>query len=394
MQCNPWPSVKNLVKYLLFTHNTLLSVLYSMIVSTDTRYIRCCDFNGHIHNLGAQFRYGLDSQYGEIVFIMKPDFWKGMKGVNYKSKSQVEHIVAGHIHQHDFIEYAGPGNENLIDRWLEMDAMNYDFRKPITPGSHFGSGKECKHHDWAYSWCNIQLHIGENVGFEHVEKVYVPTWLISDTGTIKKIEEKGVNITLLRLLVTNQLPNYPYGDQAPNPLNGRFRLYGPPRASHHYHIIQKERHKLLEDPLSHHTYEAIELAEDSGNQTIPTSRHAAHSSSTVFMHERAFRDLEVRYVENLIRHGFKQDIVAEGEEEGEEGEVSEEVKVEGAEGGQKHTEFATESMESLTTASQSSSSTNRVGDVVATEVKRVIPIDMSKNEYLSNISSCRKYAQY
>lgn len=298
------PVFKGLIKSLLLTHNTLLSILYAIIMSNDSRYIRCCDHGGKVINKGAQFRDGLDSQYGDVVFIMKNDFWKGLKGVRNHNYTVIDYPLAGHVHKHDFVDYSTPGNINLIDRWLEHDARLYDFRRPVEPGTKLGNGRECLHHEWPFSWCNLQFHVGENVGFEHVEKVYAPAWIVHDSATVAKIANHGVNTTMLRLLVTNQLTHYPGGDNAPNLLNGLFHLYGPSKANDHYFLITKERHKIDEDTVSHATYESIEPTTAGQQQTVPTYRHASHSSSTVFLDERTFHDLEIRYMADLIEHNM------------------------------------------------------------------------------------------
>jgi hypothetical protein len=295
-------SFKGLVKELLFTHNTLISVLYAIVTKADTRYIRCCTSEGYVINKGAQFRYGVDSQYGDVIFVMKKDFWRDLKGVDFRRHIVLDYPYVGHSHKRDFIENFGDGNINLVDRWLEIDASYYDFRRPPEPGVRIGNGKECKESHWDFSWCNIQLHIGENVGLHHVEKVYAPAWIVHDNVTIAKIADSGVNATLLQRLVTNNLPNYPGGDCATNPLNGLFHLYGPPLAGDHYYKIQRDRSKIEEDAVSHHTYGAIQLKDRSAaaEQRVPTYRHGGHSTSTVFLHEAAFRNVEVKYMADLI----------------------------------------------------------------------------------------------
>lgn len=298
------PSFAGLVKSLFFTHNTLITILYTIITSADTRYIRCCDHDGTAINKGAQFRHGLDSQYGDIVFVMHKEFWRDKKGMDYHNRSSVAHAIVGHVHKHDFVEYDGPGNTNIVDRWLEIDAKMYDMRKPIPPGVRLGNGKECRGVEWQFSWCNLQIHMGENIELTNVRRVYAPAWLLHDTMMMSKIEANGVNATLLRLLVSNQLPNYPNGDQAPNPLNGLFHLYGPPLANDHYHMIFKARRKIGQDDLANSTYDAILPTSFGQLQHIPTHRSASHSSSTVFLDEKAFIDLEIRYMADLVYHNM------------------------------------------------------------------------------------------
>lgn len=291
-------SFAGLIRSLLFTHNTFMSVLYTMITSNDSRHIRCCDSEGVILNRGAQFRYGVDSQYGDIVFVMKPDFWRPMKGSDHKNRGMKDHVVVGHFYKKDFIEYSGDADVFLIERWLENEARVYDYR-PETSGLN---GKECKKSEWNVSWCNIQLHIGENVGFEHIEKVYAPAWIVYDNETVATIERNGINTTMLRLLVTNKLTHYPFGDHEVNILNGRFELYGPPNATKHYHKIEKERGKFHGKGQSNSFYEHIEPVV-SEPYKIQTHRHSS-SSSAISIHEHAFVDLEVRYMADLVERNL------------------------------------------------------------------------------------------
>ena len=289
------PSLKGLIAFLFFTHNTMLPVLYSMITTTNTHYIRCCDNEGHVLKNGAQFRHGLDSQYGDVIFVMKRNFWQRMKGANNKGNELSERAYAGHFYKRDFVEYLKEEDKFLIDRWMELEALNTDFRPPT--GSL--KGKECKQLAWNMSWCNLQIHLGENIEFLNVEKVFVPAWILRDEETMAKINATGTNITLLRMLVSNQLPNYP-SDGQPNLLNGLFQLYGPPLASDHYHNIEKHRSRFRE--LAHsEMYDPIEPSH--APYSVQTHRHSS-SSSSVSISETAFVDLQVQYMADLVAHNM------------------------------------------------------------------------------------------
>ena len=288
------PSFLGMVKFMFFTHNTMLSVLYTMVTSPDAHFIRCCSGENEIINRGAQFRHGLDSQYGDIIFEMKRDFWLDLKGIDYKKKAVIDHAFVGHFYQHDFIEYKNDDAKFEVDKWLEADSRMYNFRPP-TEGLN---GKECKKPTWEVSWCNVQIHIGENIKFSYVEKVYAPAWILHDSDTMARIEANGINTTLLTLLVSNRLPFYPHEDNIRNPLNGLFHLYGPAKANDHYHIIEKERGKFKERPHSHSIYQDIESSTDT--PTIQTHRYSS-SSSAMSLHQNAFEDLQVRYMADLIR---------------------------------------------------------------------------------------------
>ena len=291
------PSLKGVVKSLFFTHNTLISILYTMMMSTDSRYIRSLDLTGNLINRGAQFRNGLDSQYGDVVFVMKDNFWLNLNGSHYHTRHVTERVIFGHFYKRDFIEFSTEANRNLINRWLEKDARFYDFR-PETNGLN---GKECKRRQWNVSWCNLQIHLGQNVDFSYVEKMYVPAWLLHDTATLAQIEAGGVNTTFLKLLVSNNLPRYATGDHAANPLNGLFHLYGPSLARDHYHRIEKERGKMKASEITTLIYTPIVPLNES--YRIQTHRRSS-SSSIISLHERAFIDLQIKYMADLVKNNM------------------------------------------------------------------------------------------
>jgi len=298
------PVFAGIVKSLFFTHNTLITVLYTIINSNDSHYIRCCARDGSIINKAAQFRHGLDSQYGDIVFVMRKDFWLKKKGMDYHHRVPVSHAVVGHSHKRDFIEYNSLVNINQTNKWLEKDARLYAMREPIRPDKAFGNGKECKGKSWQFSWCNAQLHLGENIALTNVRRVYAPAWLLRDKEAIQRIQSHGVNTTLLQHLVSNQLPYFPNAKHIRNPLNGLFHLYGPPLANDHYHIILKTSSKIGENDLANHTYYSIEPTSFGTTQHIPTHRAASHSTSTVYLDEKAFKDLEIRYMADLVHNNM------------------------------------------------------------------------------------------
>jgi hypothetical protein len=268
----PVPNILGLVEALLFTHNTLISVLYSMAVTNGSRYIRGINIDGSVANKGAQFRNGVDSQYGDVVFVMKRDFWHNLRGVDYKTHQILSQPFIGHFYRRDFLEYNGSANVDFVGRWLAKEARMYTFRPP-TSGLN---GKECKRRAWNVSWCNLQLHIGQNVDFSFVEKVYVPAWLVTDTIAVQNISKHGINVTLLKLLVSNQLPFFPSEQQSVlvsevNELNGRFSLYGPKFAADHYHKLERHHFKMRSNYLVSSIYSDIEPNETM-SYTVQTHR--------------------------------------------------------------------------------------------------------------------------
>jgi hypothetical protein len=253
------PTFKGLAKLLFFTHNTMLSVLYAMLRNPSSHHIRAVDEHGTVIGRGAQFRYGVDSQYGDIVFIMKNDFWRELKGAKGRENNVTDHPNFGHFYKRDFIEYAGDANQFLVQRWMELEAEAFDYR----PETQSLNGKECKLNTWNVTWCNLQMHIGENVPFHHIEKIYAPAWIVHDNETMARIAANGLETTILIDAVTNNLPFYPHvipTRPQPNVLNGKFHLYGPKRANDHYHKIEKNRGRFRNRDNSGAIYGGIEVS--------------------------------------------------------------------------------------------------------------------------------------
>lgn len=292
-------SFKGLARLLFFTHNTMLSVLYTLLRGPNAHFIRAVDERGVIINRGAQFRYGIDSQYGDVVFVMKNDFWRGLKGTGEHGRNVTQHVHFGHFYKHDFVEYKGEANQFLVKRWLELEAMAFDYR----PETYGLNGKECKQREWNVTWCNLQVHVGENIDFHHIEKVYAPAWIVHDSETMAKISANGLNITVLLQAVTNQLPYYPDNQTVPevNLLNGKFHLYGPKRASDHYHKIEKAHSRYRYRQHTGAIYTAIEPTNVA--YSVQTHRHRS-SSSAISLSEVAFLDLQSKYITDLVAYNM------------------------------------------------------------------------------------------
>lgn len=333
---------------LLFTHNTSITTLYNMMIGNE-KYIRCCLDDKPIL-LGAQFRHGIDSQYGEIIFIMKDKFWINKKGLLPKIDERdingniptmkTNYPVFGHFFKNDFLEYT-PKNSKTIDKWLYEEASKYDFRHSTNYGVHNCIGD-------TISWCNIQLHLSENIDLDNVEKIYVPNWLKyelidyfkydtntntntnmdtdmdidtdvdTDTDTSmdidtdmdidtiidKKIHDKykkkykNIDITLLLNIINNNLPYLP--NNIINKLNGKFQFYGPIGKYGnvlHYNFINIQK-KLKDDPLYVSLYN--DLYENIQPQKIKTARPSKNTSSNINISEIAFYDLQTLYTLDLL----------------------------------------------------------------------------------------------
>ena len=277
---------------LLWTHNTPYETIYKMMTGEYDREIRCCTPNGEPFERGAQFRWGLDSQYGDILFVMEPgDWWKNLKGVEmnpYGGPAQiVDSPVIGHFFKDDFTQYKGEGRDEIEKMMLE-DAHMYGHR----PHTARGSGAECNQNEWDLSWCNLQLHSGTTIPLTKVEKVLFPRWMITDNDSIKSMTNGFEFINM----VSNILPTFP--DGSPNPLNGKFVPYGPEKKVDAYQYIRNED---FDKEWNQEWYGDLDITKYStyGNTARDPSVHG--NSSRLAVSTEAFEDAEKIYFELLFR---------------------------------------------------------------------------------------------
>jgi hypothetical protein len=164
---------------LLFTHNTSIPTFINMLTGVYNN-IRCCNTDGSPYGLGAQFRYGIDSQYGEVKMVMKDEFWRFCsRGVN-KSKTLENAPVFADIFGDQWMTYS-PATDGAIKDLLKQNANSFTFRNYIDR-EHIGRSIgyiHCNNPDVRTkpTWCNIQLHLGCPVDFDHVLYVIVPGFL-------------------------------------------------------------------------------------------------------------------------------------------------------------------------------------------------------------------------
>ena len=181
--------MKGIFNSLLFTHNTSISTFLKMLNGEYTN-IRCCINDNTPIGRGAQFRYGLDSQYGEVKLIMKPDFQlKYNRGVSLDSRFTPKANHADFFHRKEYFNLDGP-----LQYILNTQALNYNFRHlDVNNGLVNSGGVSCAKADImsnyekglppqilnppVATWCNIQLQLGENVSFDDILAVIVPGFL-------------------------------------------------------------------------------------------------------------------------------------------------------------------------------------------------------------------------
>lgn len=197
---------------LLFTHNTNMYVFINMLLG-NFKTIKA----GPIR--GSQFRYGFDSQYGEVKIIMKHKFWKRYKSGVYEGKALPEPCMnnfwckqcygsSEHCLKHRelfaFLHYEAINNnfrlndENLLKK---QDSLGIYDRLTGRPGcddySKLLKKLWLRHENmttkeiWALnmnekiikkngsrisypSWCNIQIQVGEDVLLDDIQSVIIP----------------------------------------------------------------------------------------------------------------------------------------------------------------------------------------------------------------------------
>lgn len=196
-------NMKGIFNNLLFTHNTLIPT-FMMMLSGEYSFIRCCDFSTGRKRpvgLGAQFRYGLDSQYGEIKLIMKPEFWKRYNQgviIDYSNKDnpKAEGIVNTPVFYDYWLAQGYQDTDPDLLYLLKTEALNYNFRIiDETLGLVNEGAPDCKKYSNQIienknkgippsvlssvhpSWCNVQLHLGDNVNFDDIMAIIVPGFL-------------------------------------------------------------------------------------------------------------------------------------------------------------------------------------------------------------------------
>lgn len=273
-------SVRGKFKRLMWTHNTPLPVMKGIANGRFHPFIRGLDVTGQPVGRGAQFRYGIDSQYGDFIFIMKDGlWWEKMRGVDPITTRITKNPVLFHIFNENtpHIEYT-KHTKQLAENEMEKDAKLFDFRSKYERGT----GLECNNDLWTISWCNMQIHLGENVGFENVDTVLYPRWIMYLSGG-----PMGIIDPMLKKMVFNDLPFFPSGKT--NFLNGKFISYGPKNVKDAYSYIDISISRDYPPTVVNQKYSS-------------TRRNTMYlgSSSKLSISHNAFIDAEKIYMEHLV----------------------------------------------------------------------------------------------
>lgn len=217
--------ISGVFRSLLFTHNTPYSTLLRMISKEYQPYIRCCDEKGNPIGRGAQFRHGLDSQYGDVIFIMKPDrkWWIDKKGVDRNGhKRSSPNFGRFFSFKYPITDYKT--DKQSIEKALEQEALMSTFRDKDLRGD----GTECEVSPTPnLTWCFTQMHLGGNVGLGNVYKILVPRWIIDNSPKgLNDSDKQGLK--LLKKILKGEHESE---------LKGKMILYGPSTVNEFYDYI-------------------------------------------------------------------------------------------------------------------------------------------------------------
>jgi hypothetical protein len=153
---------------LLWTHNTPIESVDAIFGS------------GHISaagDRGANFRYGLSSDYGEVKFVMKKDFEVGMKGKGDNLKGQRISESEPFV---DFYEIGRTryGADLSPVELKQRIAQDYTFKRHLAriqgpDGSTIAKTE-------LHSSSNPQLQVADNVDLDMIDSVLVPEHVYND----------------------------------------------------------------------------------------------------------------------------------------------------------------------------------------------------------------------
>jgi hypothetical protein len=256
-----------------------------MMTGVYNRYIKCCDYMNYTIGYGAQFRYGIDSQYGDIIFIMKDgDWWK-------KKKLTMGHFWTNGLN--GFHRYTKKLDSYISDE-LKKDANMFDFRQK----DERGTGLECISLKWHTTWCNIQFNFEENITIDYVDTILVPKWLISDVYAISKMLK--IDMITFTKFITNKMPIFKDGTK--NLYNGKFVLYGPDKANDSYSVIKDEFVKNWQDTLdTFYPWRDLNKFRDPEYESTMRDPSPYGNSSLLALSYDSFLDAQKIYMSKLVK---------------------------------------------------------------------------------------------
>ena len=204
-------SVRGAFTKLLFTHNMPSSIFYDTVSSGEFS-IKGIE-NRKIVGKGAQFGYGIDSQFGDVVIVMTDGF-------EIDKPFLYPDVFSGDVsrsddpfYYHSFGIPASYQKEGESEgKLMEREARAFDFR----PKDFNGGGTECIGEEYRPTWCNYQIGLASIIRPVDVKMVMIPRWLVKREGDGSKFAENLVKI---------------FGD--------RVVIYGPEKMEDHYSYVSR-----------------------------------------------------------------------------------------------------------------------------------------------------------
>ena len=316
-------NVRGMFSSLLPTHNTTLDVALNMFLG-NFHNIKGVEKTGdHIYPVGrgAQFRWGIDSQYGDVIFIMKPYFWRNYTFGVTESEGSAPRITKDIVFN-DFWSGKQTGEKEAMES-LKREAGYFGFREPkvINAYADYCADKRDREN---LTWCNTQIHIGENVSFDDIDAVLVPRYIGSGAGgsIITFPGPDGVPMKITDIIFQAQfnktLLQKGNGKPIPNPFYQKIIEYGPSLDSTHlkgekhphYSIVLKRARKSR-DPIYDKILEGYKVSDEIGDAEEKIAiKHALHRgrfgghSSTIGLSNLAFIGAEEQYMIRLLEHNM------------------------------------------------------------------------------------------
>ncbi len=233
---------------------------------------------------------------------MKPDFWKRYsKGV--KIGDWGANIVNYPVF-FDFWKNVG-GPEKEMEPQLTKEAKTFGFRKAKREKGMGGNYCQDEEDRQNFVWCNIQLHIGENVKFDDVETVLVPRYL---TETDITFRVGGADVPIKTIIAeANYSPKSSF--------KGKIILYGPHLSSgggsgqphpHYMSVISKPNR----DPVYNKILKGYKVPQTSYEELENPDAGILHrgriggNSSMIALSWKAYVDAVEKYMELLVIHDY------------------------------------------------------------------------------------------
>ena len=171
--------LQNSFRELLWTHNSPLESAKNIL---DYGYIRPGD-------LGTQFRYGLDSQYGHVKFVMRRNFEKNKSGRDaWATRRNNERKSTNEPYFYSIFEQKE--NKHTLEGKFKRDEAKRATYITYQRGACVGENPDTP----LKTWCNHQMHLDDVVYMDDVLFVIAPSYVRSEIENLKLPEDLNKKI--------------------------------------------------------------------------------------------------------------------------------------------------------------------------------------------------------